>query len=333
MRKSFEDLKNEFKRVLKSRGVSESMADEVAQMFAETSRDGVYSHGVNRFPRMISYLEKGYIKPEERPILVNAMGAFEQWDGNQGFGNTNAKICMNRAIELAKINTIGCVAVRNTNHWMRGGTFGLQAAEAGCIGICWTNTQQNMPVWGSTQTKVGNNPIIFAVPREEGHIVLDMAMAQFSYGQLESHRLRGEKLSVAGGYDTNGNITDDPAEIEKTCRTLPIGYWKGSGLSLLLDLIGVVLSGGLSAYEVSKLGPDEYKMTQVFIAIDTEKMNNNEFIKKAIDDVLADIKSSERVDENEEIRYPGEQMYKKRKENIEKGIPVDESVWEKILSM
>ncbi len=333
MRIQFDDLKNEFKRVLLKKGVSEQMADDVAQMFAETSRDGVYSHGVNRFPRMISYLDKGYIKPEEKPTLVQAMGAFEQWDGNQGFGNTNAKDCMDRAIELAKTNTIGCVALRNTNHWMRGGAFGLQAAEAGCIGICWTNTQQNMPAWGSTERRIGNNPLILSVPREDGHVVVDMAMAQFSYGQLENHRLRGEKLPVVGGYDTEGNVTDDPAEIEKTWRVLPIGFWKGSGLSLLLDLIATVLSGGLSSYEIGKLGDDEYRLSQMFIAIDVEKVASSEFLKKAVDDVLNDIKSAERVNENEEIKYPGEQMLKKRNENIEKGIPVEDSVWEIIKSL
>ncbi len=333
MRIQFDDLKNEFKRVLIAKGVSEKMADDVAQMFAETSQDGVYSHGVNRFPRMISYLEKGYIKPEEKPTLVQSMGAFEQWDGNQGFGNTNAKECMDRAIELAKTNTIGCVALRNTNHWMRGGAFGLQAADAGCIGICWTNTQQNMPPWGSTERRIGNNPLILSVPKEDGHVVLDMAMAQFSYGQLESHKLRGEKLPVVGGYDTQGNISDDPAEIEKTWRVLPIGFWKGSGLSLLLDLIATVLSGGLSTLEVGKLGDDEYKLSQVFIAIDVEKVASSEFLKKAVEDVLNDIKSSERVNENEDIKYPGEQMLNKRKENIEKGIPVEDSVWEQIKSL
>ncbi len=333
MRVQFDDLKKEFKRILLKKGVSEQMADDVAQMFAETSLDGVYSHGVNRFPRMISYLEKGYIKPEEKPSLVQAMGAFEQWDGNQGFGNTNAKDCMNRAIELAKTNTIGCVALKNTNHWMRGGTFGWQAADAGCIGICWTNTQQNMPPWGSTERRIGNNPLILSVPRQDGHVVVDMAMAQFSYGQLENHKLRGEKLPVVGGYDTNGNITDDPVEIEKTWRVLPIGFWKGSGLSLLLDLIATVLSGGLSSLEVGKLGDDEYKLSQVFIAIDTEKVASSEFLKIAVEDVLNDIKASERVNENEEIKYPGEQTLKKRIENTEKGIPVDDTVWETILSM
>jgi len=73
------------------------------------------------------------------------------------------------------------------------------------------------------------------VPRASGHIVLDMAMSQFSYGALSSYRMRGELLPVDGGFDSNGQLTREPGAIEASKRPLPIGYWKGSGLALMLD--------------------------------------------------------------------------------------------------
>jgi 3-dehydro-L-gulonate 2-dehydrogenase len=88
----------------------------------------------------------------------------ERWNGKLGMGNLVAKKAMARAIELAGKLGIGCVAVRNTNHWMRGGTYGWQAADAGCIGICWTNTFPNMPAWGGTDPRIGNNPFVLAIP-------------------------------------------------------------------------------------------------------------------------------------------------------------------------
>ncbi len=333
MRIQFDDMKKEFKRILLKKGTSEEIAEKVSQILTETSCDGVYSHGVNRFPRVVEYIEKGYIKVNEKPIKVGGVGALEQWDGNLGLGPYIADKCMERAIELSKDHTIGCVALKNTNHWLRGGTYGWQAAEAGCIGICWTNTLPNMPVWGSTERKIGNNPLILSVPREEGHVVVDLAMAQFSYGQMENYKIRGERLPVAGGYDSNGEVTDDPLEIEKTWRVLPIGYWKGSGLSLLLDLIATILSGGNSSTDIGKNSVDEYGLSQVFIAIDTQKIANNEFLKLAVNNVLEDIKGAEKVTESDEIKYPGERTLEKRKENIEKGIPVDEKIWNRILSM
>ncbi|MBU3101075.1 MULTISPECIES: 3-dehydro-L-gulonate 2-dehydrogenase [Clostridium] len=334
MRVSFEKMKNEFKRVLIKKGFGEERAEASALLFTQTSCDGVYSHGYVRFPRVIEYIDKGYIDVDAVPSKLEGMGAFEKWDGNIGMGNLNAKFCMDRAIGLAKTNAIGCVALKNTNHWMRGGSYGWQAADAGCIGICWTNTLPNMPTWGAKESRIGNNPLILAVPKVDGHVVVDMAMAQFSYGKIEVTKMNNEQLPVPGGYDSLGNITRDPGEIEKTGRVLPIGYWKGSGLSILLDLIVTILSGGNSSYKVGKIdGIAEYKLSQIFIAIDPSKANDSEFIKTAVNEVIKDIKASERADENREIFYPGERTLNTRNKNLEEGIPVDEKIWRAIENM
>ena len=322
------------KRVLIKKGFSEERAEASALLFTQTSCDGVYSHGYVRFPRVVEYIDKGYIDVEAVPSKIEGMGGFEKWDGNIGMGNLNAKFCMDRAIELAKTNVIGCVALKNTNHWMRGGSYGWQAAEAGCIGICFTNTLPNMPAWGASESRIGNNPLILAVPKVGGHVVVDMAMAQFSYGKIEVTKLNKEQLPVDGGYDSLGNITKDPGEIEKTGRVLPIGYWKGSGLSILLDLIATILSGGNSSYKVGKIdGNAEYKLSQIFIVIDPSKATDSEFIKTAVNEVIKDIKASERVDENKEIFYPGERTLNARNKNLEEGIPVDENIWRTIEDM
>jgi 3-dehydro-L-gulonate 2-dehydrogenase len=333
MRISFQEIKEELTRVLRKKGFNNQMADEAAQLITETSCDGVYSHGINRFPRVIEYIEKGYIDVQAVPVKVDGMGAFERWDGNLGIGNLNAKFCMNRAVELAKEHGIGCIAIRNTNHWLRGGSYGWQAAEAGCVGICWTNTQPNMPAWGAKDRRIGNNPLIMAIPRKEGHVVVDLAMAQFSYGKMEACKMNNELLPVPGGYDSEGNLTRDPAEIEKTWRVLPVGYWKGSGLSIVLDLIASVLSGGSSTYRIGQLGGDEYQLSQVCIAIDVEKIAGNDFLNNAVNEVLEDVKLSQKVNENGDILYPGERVLKTRQENLAQGIPVDEGVWAKIKSM
>lgn len=334
MRIKYEDMVKEFERVLLKKGLGAEDAYEAAKLFTDTSVDGIYSHGVNRFPRVISYIDKGYINLDLKAVKVDGIGGFERWDGQRGLGNLNAKICMDRAIELAKEYGIGVVAIKNTNHWMRGGTYGWQAADAGCIGMCWTNTQPNMPAWGAKDRRIGNNPFIMSIPRSNGeHVVVDCAMAQFSYGKIEESKLNGQMLPVAGGYDSEGNITCDPAEIEKTWRVLPIGFWKGSGMSIALDLVATVLSGGNSTYEVGKLSDDEYGLSQVVIAIDPNHMNSREFTDGLIDNVLQDIKASEPATEGGKIFYPGEREYLTRKDNLENGIPVNEDIWNTICNL
>ena len=109
-----------------------------------------------------------------RPCPLTRITAFERWNGQGGPGNLNALACMQRAIDLTADHGIACVGLSNTNHWMRGGSYGWQAADAGVIGVCWTNTLPNMPPWGASEPRIGNNPLIVAIPhppapRRPGH--------------------------------------------------------------------------------------------------------------------------------------------------------------------
>lgn len=333
MRIKYEELENKFKTILQSRGFSEDNAKAAASVFARNSLDGIYSHGVNRFPRVVSYLDKGEIDPAAVATAELKLGAFERWNGHRGFGPLNATLAMDRACELAKEFGIGIVALGDNNHWMRGGSYGWQAADNGCIGICWSNTMPNMPAWGGKDRKIGNNPFIIAVPRSNGsHVVVDCAVSQFSYGKIEEARLKGQQLPVPGGYDTEGNLTTDPAEIEKTWRVLPMGYWKGSGLSILLDVVATVLTNANSVADIGTFG-DEVGLTQIMIAIDPSKANTPEVTDSIVNKIIADIKSSDPVKEGGEVFYPGEIELNTRKDNLENGIPVIDEVWDKINSL
>lgn len=135
MRVPYEEMYNEFVRVLLKYGFDKEKAEISAKLYADASRDGVYTHGLNRFPKFIKSIHDGIVDIHAEPVLKESFGAFERYDGCHGPGNLNAYACTKRAIELAKQNTIGCVALANTNHWMRPGNYGLMAVEQNCIGI------------------------------------------------------------------------------------------------------------------------------------------------------------------------------------------------------
>jgi 3-dehydro-L-gulonate 2-dehydrogenase len=325
MRIPYETLKTEFERVLISLGVNHHVAGACAEVFAGNSRDGVHSHGLNRFPTFVEYISEGLIDMHAVPTLINAFGAIEQWEGNHGPGMLNARFCMDRAITLAQQNGIGCVAIKNTNHWMRGGTYGLQAAEAGCIGLCFTNTIANLPPWGGTEPRLGNNPLIIAVPKQGGHVVLDMAISQYAFGKLSLYETQDKPLPVPGGYDSEGNLTTDAAAITESKRALPIGFWKGSGLSLVLDLLATVLSGGNSVAAVTKADKKETDVSQVFICIKTDNERN----AALIEEIISYTKSSA-TDIDNEILYPGENMLRTREQSLKEGVWVDDGIWRKV---
>jgi len=328
----FEEMKSGFKKILLAYKFPDEEAEKCADIFAVNSLEGIYSHGVYRFPRFVKHIQNGFVKVNARPELVHSGGAMEQWQGNLAPGPLNALHCTDRAIEIAKKNGIGCVAIANTNHWMRGGAYGWRAAKQGYVFIAWTNTEANMPAWGAKTGHLGNNPLVFAVPHKNEAIVLDFAMSQFSYGKMEVLQLKGEQLPIPGGFNTKGELSTDPAKILQSRRALPIGYWKGAGLSLLLDILATILSAGLSTHQISKKEA-EYSVSQVFITIDIKKLSNFPAIESTISDIIKDLKQSVSDETGEDIRYPGEKVALTRAENLKKGIPVDMNVWQDIMNL
>ncbi len=328
----FQTLYDEFYRILTEVGLSDERSVLCARLFAENQRDGVYSHGLNRFPGFVSGMKKKQIDFHASPEKVESLGVVERWDGKMGIGLVNAHACMERAIELAREHGMGCVGLRNTNHWMRAGAYGLQAADAGCIGMCWTNTTPLMPPWGSAERKIGNNPMAIAVPRAEGHILLDMAMSQYSNGKLEVLRRQGKQLPLPGGYDNEGELTLDPGAILDSRRALPIGYWKGSGLALVLDMMAAIISGGQSTHQIGQQG-SEYAVSQVFIAINATSLMGETVLKETVEAIIHDFHAAAPLDESEGVRYPGEGMLRTRRESLEKGVVVDEEQWAELQAM
>lgn len=325
----YDELVSTLKEVLLKYGLEDSRADRCATLFAKADLDGVRSHGVNRFPLFLDFIEKGYVKPENSPTLRNEIMLFERWDGNLGPGNLNAEFAMDRAINLSRAFGIGCVSLAQTNHWMRGGNFGWQAVEAGCIGICFTNTKPNMPAWGGSEPVLGNNPLVIGIPRKESPVVLDMAMSQFAYGKMSLYAQQGQDLPFEGGFDSEGNLTKDPKKIIENNLALPMGMWKGAGLSLVLDLLATILSGGNSTHEVDHNG-DEYGLSQVFLCFDPVKLGLEEWMEEKTEGILDNFKNSA-VFKDKTVRFPGEKVLETRAENLKNGIPVSGSTWSKIL--
>jgi 3-dehydro-L-gulonate 2-dehydrogenase len=318
MRIPYDELYDALRRALEATGLAPDRAALSARLIADSTRDGVPSHGLNLVPRLLKMIRAGVVDVHARAAPVATFGAIERWDGHGGVGNLNAHEAMAGAIARAREHGIGCVALANTNHWMRGGSYGWQAADAGLIGVCWTNTLPNLPPWGADHPRIGNNPLVVAVPRADGHIVLDMALSQFSYGALASYRERGEMLPVAGGFDSAGRLTSDPAAIEASRRPLPIGAWKGSGLSVMLDMIAALLSGGRATHEIAADPEQETKLSQVFVAFDLPSVSARDKAAAVVDSIIADLG----------VRYPGERTVAARRQSAEEGVPVDPAVWE-----
>jgi 3-dehydro-L-gulonate 2-dehydrogenase len=327
---------NQMKEVLYDLFVKYKFTNEkallLAKTYSESTLDGVNSHGINRVPMFIEYVENGSVRIDVEAERIGTFGSMERWDGQLGPGIINATKCTNRTITLAKQYGMGLVALRNTNHWMRAGTYGRQAADAGCISICFTNTQPNMPPWGGKESRTGNNPIVMAIPRKECHVVMDLAVSQFAFGKINQYRLEGKMLPYPGGWDLEDNLSADPEAILKKQRGLPIGYWKGSALSMMIDMLTTVLSAGDSTSKIGKR-PFEYGVSQVFICIDPEVYGDEDLQQKLLQEIIDYTHDVEVMSPGDKIYFPGERTLETREKNLKEGIPVSDEVWERVLKL
>jgi len=321
----FIQLKDKLQDILVRNAFGEDEASQLALIFTESTFDGVYSHGINRFPRFVHDVKKNIVTPGITPKVISEQNALEQWNGLGGAGISNALFCSKRSMELAEQYGVGCVGLRNTNHWMRGGSYGWKVAERGFLFMGWTNTLPNMPPWGGDTAALGNNPFVMAIPHPDGHVVLDMAMSQYAYGKLEWHVKNGSDLPDYGGFNKDNELTRNPADILETGRILPTGMWKGSGMSMMLDLMAAILSGGYTTEKIGEL-PAETSLSQVFISMDIKRYMNQEQLRTLIDETLDFVGRH-----NKDAQHPGQGSKEKRHFHMEHGLDLPDEVWEEIL--
>ena len=188
-----------------------------------------------------------------------------------------------------------------------------------------------MPAWGGKDAKVGNNPLVLAIPSKDGPVLVDAAMPQFSYGKMETYKKEGRDLPFDGGFDSENKPTRDAASIMESKRPMPMGFWKGTSLALALDLIAAVLSGGRTTHSIGTAVESE--VSQVFLAISLANLPDRAAIEEKIAASLADLKASDPIDPDNPVRFPGEKRKSLREENMREGVSVEEKIWQKICSL
>lgn len=327
-----EEMRRVLEAVFKNHNFSREQAKCLAEVHTENTLNGVFSHGINRIPQFIQCVKEGLVNPRAEAKTVERFGSIERWDGQGASGVLNALSCTHRSIELAQNDGMGLVALRNTNHWMRAGYYGWLAAQQGCIGILFTNTKPNMPAWGGQENRLGNNPLVVSIPRESGHIVLDMALSQFSFGKIHEYALNQTCLPFPGGWNENHELTTDPEPILASESGLPIGYWKGSALSMVLDMLATLLAAGNSTCQINKV-EQETNVSQVFLCIDANKFHDKHLQQTLLQEIIDYTASSTPSSQDSRIYYPGQRAMASKQHNLKHGMAVNKEVWEAILKL
>lgn len=330
---SYDEAVRTMERTLR-RFMPQQEAHDFAEIFAGNSVDGVHSHGLNRFPRYIGDMQSGICDPTvTKAERVSGVGGLEVWDAHFGVGPLIARQASQRAVQLAAEHGIACVALRNNSHWLRAGRYALMMADAGFAGICFTNTCMNLTAWGAKQPSTGNNPMAMAVPRKKGSLMMDMAVSQYAYGKLEIMAQEGKMLDAPCGYDSEGRETCDPKAIVNGGIMYPMAMWKGSALSIMIDLMCTMVSGGRTSLEIGTPAEGERGMSQMFIALNPSAVADLKDFEEKMERSLAFFASLKVAEGTGGVHAPGENLLATREKHMKDGIPVTEATWEKITKL
>ena len=226
-------------RLLMAYKLPEPDAKTVAHCLVRADLRGVDTHGVQYLPHYLGRVEKGLINPTPKLKVEARTPVAGALDGDNGFGFVVGMTAIDAAIAMARSYGIGIVAARRSTHFGMAASYVLRAVEAGFVAQVYSNASPAMPPWGGRAPMLGTSPFACGAP---GGYVLDLSFAVAARGKIRKAARRGEPIPLGYALDGQGrNTTDATAALDGV--VLPIGGYKGSGLAMLMDLMGGVIAG------------------------------------------------------------------------------------------
>jgi LDH2 family malate/lactate/ureidoglycolate dehydrogenase len=188
-------------------------------------------------------------------------------------------------------------------------SYVLQAIDAGFMSLVFTNASPAMPPWGGREGLLGTSPFAAGAPGgREGPFVLDMSPAVAARGKIRRAERRGETIPEGYALDAEGRPTTDPTRALQGV-VLPIGGPKGSGLAMLMDIFGGLISGASFAGNVG----DQYKrfdapqdVGHFFLAMKPDLFVSSDEYRARMDVLVQRIHAAPRAEGFDEVLMPGE---------------------------
>jgi LDH2 family malate/lactate/ureidoglycolate dehydrogenase len=314
------------KRAFEAAGLRSEDADVVANLMVEADLRGSDTHGVIRLPLYLRRLKAGGIKARPDIRIVRERPATALVDGDNGIGHLVMRFAAMTAIEKAKGAGVAWVGARMSNHAGPAALYAMMPLAHDMIGLYLAvGSNNHLPPWGSTENLLGTNPIAIAVPaEEEPPIVLDMAPTVAAFGKVRLKMQRGEEMPVGWMIGRDGKPLTDPKRAEQGLL-LPIGDYKGYGLSLMMGLLAGTLNQAAFGRDVVDFVKEQGKATNTghaIVAVSVEAFAPAAAFKRQVDAAIRAMRGAQRLPGVERIWLPGEQSHLKRQDRAKNGIPM-----------
>ena len=322
----FDALKTFIARALEANGLSPEHANKVALLMAQADLQGSDGHGVIRLPQYVKRIRAGGINVKPQIKVVQDKAAMAVVDGDNGMGHLVVSHAVELAIKKAADAGVAWVGTRNSNHAGPASLYARMPIEHDMIGLYFAVGNANhLPPWGGMDMLLSTNPIAAGIPAgSEPAVVLDMATTVAAYGKVKAKAKRGETMPEGWMIDRQGRPLTDPNRADEGFL-LPIGGHKGYGLALIVGLLAGTLQGASMGKEVVDFNKDHVTPTntgQAILVIDLKAFGEPGFFKGAVDQLVKDLRGSERLPGVERVWLPGEQSHAKRIAYAKQGIPL-----------
>ncbi len=313
-------------------GVPEEDAETIARTIVGQEVRGNTTHGLRLVDFNLLGMAEGRIKSRPDQPVLSDRGMTAVIEGDHGVGMVGCMKAMRLAIQKAREGGIGMAIVVRNNHFLAAVPYCLEAAEAGMIGISFTNTKAAMGYPGVRGRAIGNTPMGFGIPTAAGYPILFDACMTTSGGKLRQWIREGKRIpSYLQGTDPDGRPTDDPEAVLVGGTPMPIGGHKGAGLAILVEALTGVLGGAAFLSGITPPGQKDktdktHALSHCCIAIDIEAFMPVAEFESRMGDFIADLKDNPLAEGTEEIRLPGERMARCKRECEDRGIPLESDV-------
>jgi L-2-hydroxycarboxylate dehydrogenase (NAD+) len=305
-------------------GLPGSDAMTVAELMTEAEVQGSDGHGVIRLVPYSKRIRAGGMNLRPNIRKVKEKAAMALLDGDNGMGHLVMKQAAEIAIEKARNCGVAWVGAFHSNHAGPASLYARMALKHDMIGVYYAVGNANhLPAWGGLDMLLSTNPIAVAVPAgEEPPVVLDMATTVAAYGKVKAKAQRGEMMPEGWMIDRQGKPLTDPKRAEEGFL-LPIGGYKGYGLSLIVGLLAGTLNGAAMGTEVIDFNADFQTTTntgQAILVIDPDAFGDLAGFKARVDKLVRELRASERMPGVDRIWMPGEQSHQKKQLNEREGL-------------
>jgi len=314
--------------VLMALGASEEVATVVAESLVLSNLVGHDSHGIVRLVQYASFVQSGQVLPSATPEVVARRTATAVVDGAWGFGQPAAQLATRLAVELGHSSGVAAVTIKDCNHIGRLGEYVADLADAGMVGVSFCNSGPVVAPYGGAGRVMGTNPFAWGVPRRDGaSAILDFATSNVAEGKLNIARAEGRRVAPGSIVDSDGRPSEDPNDFYAGGALVPFGAHKGSGMSVLIELTGGLLSGMGTSPASNYLGGNG----TVILGIDIAAFVDLAAFLDEVDEFCAIMKRA--AGTGAEVLVPGELESRTRVERERDGIPIGEGIRREITAL